>query len=524
MEKRHFFKKSHRLLFLLLIPLFFIGSSIEKDFIEARAIDNLSGYYYELKDAETLNSVIATTTFTLSFRTDNGVTYNYIKTNKTSKYIQYRNASNVLTTIYSRNTGYLSNMIKRIYVISVTSANETNFLNLFTRVEDPITTDISNALWKMNNSLNLSSLINKQNYNVNIKVGGVHYKKLMRKDSSGKQVLFLTNDSNVQVQYYHQSTGYSVSTHQIIVLDKETGGDGHINSAIINFFTNNGTPYRGIESNALLFFSTTVIQYDNSKFLLNGNVINEPGVKTKVDNVTMTFSNANETTTISNAFFKMYLPSIGNYVYGVSVPLCNNEISRYSSISFHLWNNHVTNNYPDVLDVSISIVLNKVTNLYIVDTANQLITEYSDISISTIYNSYGDYFLSKVTCSGRGDKTDETKVRNAWNTMTNEQIITAPKMPSSIKNYLKTYIASGTSNLAKAIERYDYIVFRKYGLTDFLSRGEFLGLRAVEKTNVTPIAMMNNDDYSIYIIIVASSVALLSITVLTVLIMKKKVI
>lgn len=128
---------------------------------------------------------------------------------------------------------------------------------------------------------------------------------------------------------------------------------------------------------------------------------------------------------------------------------------------------------------------------------------------------YPSYFLNALTCSGRGDNTDKEMVINTWDDL--EDVYDS--LPSSYQ----TSFSNGTlddPHLLDALMRYDYVVFYKnYGLDDFASRGGSTN-RYYSKKEYRPFIVENDNTY--IVVIIASLIAILSVTTLSILLVKKR--
>jgi|GEM_PF-6072536 len=135
---------------------------------------------------------------------------------------------------------------------------------------------------------------------------------------------------------------------------------------------------------------------------------------------------------------------------------------------------------------------------------------------------YGVYFNQEVVCSGAGSIINDnwSNVRDEYNNMcTNAQgeVWKEEAIPAE---------AGGTS-LQQAVSKYDYIVFHKQytGHDDYIGRTDSPGKSALStiKGGFGPFESIVHDaPVSTIIIIIASSVSLLSITALSILLVKKR--
>ena len=137
------------------------------------------------------------------------------------------------------------------------------------------------------------------------------------------------------------------------------------------------------------------------------------------------------------------------------------------------------------------------------------------ISGNDIYY-FPSHLLSIVSCSGRGDEQDRILVTSVWDDL--------EAYYSLLPNDYQTAFSNGSledDNLISALERYDYCVFHKnYGLSDFANRSESSN-RYYSKYN-NKIMIIDHDNSGVVIVIISSVIAILSMTVLTVLLIKKK--
>ena len=155
-----------------------------------------------------------------------------------------------------------------------------------------------------------------------------------------------------------------------------------------------------------------------------------------------------------------------------------------------------------------------ITTTYI-DTYNTL-NPTLNITKDDLYR-YPKYFLTKLTCSGRGDITDQNMVTNAWSDL--------EEMFELLPTSYKSSFSNGTLDdpyLLDTLMRYDYVVFYKnYGLNDFASRDNSSN-RYYMKKEYHPIIKEKDSVY--LIIIIGSLISILSISILAILLVKKKTI
>ena len=286
----------------------------------------------------------------------------------------------------------------------------------------------------------------------------------------------------------------------------------------------------GICSNEYILFTTSACQdykdvSDDAMFLLNGGSVCEPGDSNTMDNVHIKFINGSTTTNIRNCFFKVKNMSYANqYVYGLRTP--NYGTGTYTRLTFHLWtgNNRKrrTDYYPISFNVSIDLTSSISSNVFHINCSSKTITSHENISSQGIYDSFGRYFLSMCPCSGRGDETDRENVSSSWTRIKNGKIFTDSRIPSELKDYFSSYDMIDTSDFSLAIQRYDYIIFyKKYELDDFLNRSSLVGSR-YKSRDYNPLSFAKEENTQTLVLIISSSVVLLSITALSILIIKKR--
>ena len=144
---------------------------------------------------------------------------------------------------------------------------------------------------------------------------------------------------------------------------------------------------------------------------------------------------------------------------------------------------------------------------------------YTDITRAL---SWGQRFVSAGGVECNGGTTPPSTSR--WNTAKNEYNAMSSVAKSLVTN--ATGSESG-SYYEQAVARYDYII-RKYGKTtysDFAGRIAAGKLVASQINNFSPFSLITGDDsdnVAVILIIIASSISILSITALSVLMVKKK--
>ena len=140
----------------------------------------------------------------------------------------------------------------------------------------------------------------------------------------------------------------------------------------------------------------------------------------------------------------------------------------------------------------------------------------------TVHQWFGNYFLSLIDCSGAGNYTDKEMCESGWTTL--EEYY--EQLNVEYKTAIDEASVTDGSNLASALTRYDYIVFHKrYNVNDFLDReNNPTKVFSSSIKTFTPFALLSEseNDLSTIIIIAASSICLLSITALSVLMVRKK--
>ena len=138
---------------------------------------------------------------------------------------------------------------------------------------------------------------------------------------------------------------------------------------------------------------------------------------------------------------------------------------------------------------------------------------------------YGTYFNKQVICTGEGiDPSHDnwSNVRTEYGHMcTNAQLVAR----GTIAN-------SGGTEIEKAVSKYDDIVFRRKhadhddfmnrNATDDTSGSHYAGTLGAAKVGGINYLGLQNDNSSMVIIIIASSLSILSITVLSILLIKKR--
>ena len=135
-------------------------------------------------------------------------------------------------------------------------------------------------------------------------------------------------------------------------------------------------------------------------------------------------------------------------------------------------------------------------------------------------DSYGSYFLSTINCSGLGNDTDRELVSSKWQEV--KEYYEA--LPSVNQAVLRVAEHEFDADMKEALRRYDYcLFFKNYPLEDFLNRGELVNRYYQNSSN--PISIFKKEDEaSTFIIIIASTISLLSITILSILLVRKRAI
>ena len=147
-----------------------------------------------------------------------------------------------------------------------------------------------------------------------------------------------------------------------------------------------------------------------------------------------------------------------------------------------------------------------------------------EISNTTRANYYGAYVMSEAICSGMGSVTaTQTNWNNIWDEYNNINTDAQGKI------WVASSSIAGTQ-LEQGMARYDVIV-SKYGMDgaikyyDFINRQESGGYHPYSLSanhNFNPFVINDESSFSTIIIVIASSVSLLSITALSVLVIKKR--
>ena len=143
---------------------------------------------------------------------------------------------------------------------------------------------------------------------------------------------------------------------------------------------------------------------------------------------------------------------------------------------------------------------------------NTLYIERNNASTATYLASKFNTIILDNTCKTDGSTDPDTLSTNWTNVAAH-----FTSQPSDIKNLFD--VSSGDSEVARMMPMYQYII-QKYGTSDFLGKGYTkLAIRYF-----SPLNLSDDSENSLptVIIIVASSIALLSITALSVLVIKKR--
>ena len=144
---------------------------------------------------------------------------------------------------------------------------------------------------------------------------------------------------------------------------------------------------------------------------------------------------------------------------------------------------------------------------------------YSTISLPTISTTtidwFGSYFLKTINCSGSGGINDKNLVESKWNEVETYYL----NLPEYNRNRIRNPSNNLDEDLNAALERYDYIVFKKgYNVNDFLNRRSLVNYSY--RGNF--INSIMEKDITTFIIVIASSISVISLTVLLVIYYKKK--
>ena len=153
---------------------------------------------------------------------------------------------------------------------------------------------------------------------------------------------------------------------------------------------------------------------------------------------------------------------------------------------------------------------------------------------------YGNYFNSITdgkaggACSASG-QTDHTVLQNSWRLLNDEYNHMATYARGEVWKSAGKGEGSGGTSLELAMGRYDYIVFTKHytfetddhtDITDFIGRNDSPGKSPASaisyKGGFSSLVLNDDNSFSTIIIIIASSISLLSITALSVLVIKKR--
>ena len=175
----------------------------------------------------------------------------------------------------------------------------------------------------------------------------------------------------------------------------------------------------------------------------------------------------------------------------------------------------VVNGYLQPNGSSDGTVLKKDTTDFYVKIYNNSIYAQSGTDLAT---EYGGTFLASITCNN-GVTAPSTA---NWSTMSSNYAA----LSAAPQHIFKIASSAGSTDLNKAVARYDYIV-NKYGTSkysDFASRKSGGNFTYGLARNSTLFTLLTGDDNNIttIIIVVASSVALLSVTALSILVIKKR--
>lgn len=269
----------------------------------------------------------------------------------------------------------------------------------------------------------------------------------------------------------------------------------------------------------------TVTHSSGASFKMNGSRKLLSKARSENIIVTLTTTGGTALTPIYNAFFFLPDSGINTYAYACQIPdsYKNGEIA---SIAIHLTDGTYysirTNNYPTTFNLTIDIASVGSVNVFNVNCSNQTYTT-SFINNDAIYNILGNHFLNTYQCSGRGDSVDENNLRNNWPSSSAIALtgVSVSKLPELLTNYLANYCEINSSSLSLALQRYDYIVFYKYQLTDYLNRSSSTNGRYYLKEKGFTYMNQKTLNMETTIIIVSSLTLLLSTSLLVILIRKR---
>ena len=145
-------------------------------------------------------------------------------------------------------------------------------------------------------------------------------------------------------------------------------------------------------------------------------------------------------------------------------------------------------------------------------------TSYSSLEATWHPDRYGDYFLDTIDCSGLGNEADKELVENRWQDV--KEYYEA--LPDANKERIRLGLNPYDIDNLELLRRYDYcLFFKEYPLDDFLARRELSNKYYEHNASYLPLNI-KEDSTATIIIIIASSIAILSITVLSVILIKKR--
>ena len=278
--------------------------------------------------------------------------------------------------------------------------------------------------------------------------------------------------------------------------------------------------FHGIKSGTSMFLSTadfTGWEGDSAKFGINfcKSNVNKDGAWGCI------YSDEERVrATLSESFLRKVEGSGNDHLFECIAPKYNNQDVYWSVVigvrfnpaqSSPAWNN-VWSQTPDQYYNSSDSDCNF---LKITGWSSGYLDSSGTISDETRASYYGTYFNSCIVCSGAGSFTGD------WSTVSTEYYRYL-STDAQGKVWNTTANPSGTG-LPLAMSKYDYIV-GKYGSSTYPN---FINRSISKKSAIAyfPLFNMSNgtdDTLPVIIIIVASSVALLSITALSALVVKKR--
>lgn len=223
-------------------------------------------------------------------------------------------------------------------------------------------------------------------------------------------------------------------------------------------------------------------------------------------------------------------------LYEVTVPGTNRQFSymiptRYDSSktpSSDKWGGVYNQTYDDIYLVDNTFKTVHLT-YYWTDGSNKMSYDATnDYYESKVYsNIFGYHVMNQTTGTCKSDgSTNTTTLASKWNTLRSEY----NGYSNVIQYAIWEAVASeaGSDYLSKGTARYDYIALHKYPSligdnTDFINRKASPGKAYSVYRGFSPFAVFcSEDNFSTIIIIISSSVALLSVTALSILVIRKR--